>query len=216
MSKLNGVENNKLHRSTFLQRCELKYIHNLARNLKCNSEAKKISQAYRRRNATIWENEKLKNKFPDICHLNEYFERYHQRIQKKSKNDDELHSSDDDSDDSDDSYDMIIKNKDEIEKLRDLARQDDHYNTEYFDKRDIYIQTDMENLNASFNNPIQLDQYASRMNPNNLIYTELNKNKYNINDMWNQIKEVGKTILKEKDIIIKVKKVCSCLPSTYL
>ena len=40
---------------------------------------------------------------------------------------------------------MIIKNKDEIEKLRDKARVDDHYNTEYFDKRNIYIQTDMEN-----------------------------------------------------------------------
>ena len=57
MRKLNGVKNNQLHRSTFLERCELKYIHNLARNLKCNSEVKKISQNYRRRNATIWENE---------------------------------------------------------------------------------------------------------------------------------------------------------------
>ena len=34
--------------------------------------------------------------------------------------------------------------------------------------------------------------------------------------MWDQIKEVGKTILKEKDINIKVKKVNQCSPSIFL
>ena len=48
MCTLNGAEGDKLRRSTFLERCLLKYIHNIARNLKSNKTMKKASQEYRK------------------------------------------------------------------------------------------------------------------------------------------------------------------------